>query len=836
MSSRRLLPFVWLLWIVFAGVSIFLLTRSSVTNVSAQVAFLRLPVYGNPVITSLFDHEYPTYDSDMNGIFTRNDGQRWEPPDPVDWVNCTTGENCYDGHDGIDYDSSYSRVLAAADGEVILAGWNIFECYDTQDNECGFGLRIVVDHGNGYETLYGHLSATAVRVADVVQTGGLIATGGETGRTGGPHLHFTVRLSDGTVVDPYGWQGETPDPWEQQSGAVSPCLWLDATQPGCIPPVNTPPTEYETVSVTVNDAGFNKGCLGGGEACWLPLGSDLWGSSQPAGDWARWQPTLVTGAIYEVRVQVPDFGNSRVYEAAYAVQHANGTTDGLRISQNDTNDADRWYYLGRYTFNSGSAGYLELEEITLGGYNAGRRTLAGSVQFVRVSQPPPTPTPSHTPIPTDQCPQAASNMACTPTPTQTPTITPTPSTTPTPSRTPTATLQPPTPTPTPPPDVEVAINMGSDDAGYYAVPDSQGCSFGNPSYALDHREVYFGKCSDGAPVVSGLRFAQVPVPRGALITKALIEFTTDGGINNTPNTEVFHVQFQGEVVANSPTFGVAVGSRPQDRTALSAPVTWFVGSGQPWSLWDIHHSSNVRSIVQQIVNLPGWQSGSPMMFVIQPVPEDASVGVRRVVAFERQGSSLHTARLQIWYVGPTATPTPVVLNTGWRSPTANVPVAGGDGNGFEQNPANGYGDDGVLAVDNNSGTGAVNDCYDLEKDRHLFYHYGIGFLGGGGGANPLGIEVRLDAKVDNTADSPHLCVQLSWNGGANWTTARWTPNLITSEKIYVVGASYDTWGRVWQASDFSNDNFRVRVVSVVGSTVRDFSLDWVAVKVYYLPS
>ena len=65
--------------------------------------FLVSPYFGVQEINSHFDHEYPTYDdypNNSNRIFTRYDGQRWIN---TDINNCINGENCYDGHDGIDF-------------------------------------------------------------------------------------------------------------------------------------------------------------------------------------------------------------------------------------------------------------------------------------------------------------------------------------------------------------------------------------------------------------------------------------------------------------------------------------------------------------------------------------------------------------------------------------------------------------------------------------------------------------------------------------------------------------------------------------------------------------
>jgi hypothetical protein len=101
------------------------------------------------------------------------------------------------------------------------------------------------------------------------------------------------------------------------------------------------------------------------------------------------------------------------------------------------------------------------------------------------------------------------------------------------------------------------------------------------------------------------------------------------------------------------------------------------------------------------------------------------------------------------------------------------------------------------------------------------------------GASIKGIEVRLDARVDSTSGSPKMCVQLSWNGGASWTSAKTTSTLSTSERTYLLGGATNTWGRTWSATHLTNASFRVRIVDIASSTSRDFSLDWVAVKVHY---
>lgn len=169
-------------------------------------------------------------------------------------------------------------------------------------------------------------------------------------------------------------------------------------------------------------------------------------------------------------------------------------------------------------------------------------------------------------------------------------------------------------------------------------------------------------------------------------------------------------------------------------------------------------------------------------------------------------------------------------DTGFASPNAENESSGGDGDGFESNPTRAYTNNSSFAVDNNSGSGTGTSCTGTDKDKHIFYNYNFGISSG---ATISGIEVRLDARADSTTGSPKMCVQLSWDGGTTWTTAQSTSNLTTSEATYTLGGSSNTWGRTWTSSDFSNANFRLRVINVASNTSRDFSLDWAAVKVYY---
>ncbi|MEX2158992.1 MAG: Tad domain-containing protein [Dehalococcoidia bacterium] len=167
-------------------------------------------------------------------------------------------------------------------------------------------------------------------------------------------------------------------------------------------------------------------------------------------------------------------------------------------------------------------------------------------------------------------------------------------------------------------------------------------------------------------------------------------------------------------------------------------------------------------------------------------------------------------------------------DTGYLNCGANASQTGGDGNGFEGSPGNACADDSSNATDTNSGTGTSTSCTNSGKDKHRFYDYGISIPVDHG---VDGIEVRLDARADSSSGTSRLCVQLSWDGGSSWTSSDQTNQLTSSFSTYTLGSSSDDWGHTWTNAQTSDANFRVRVISVSDSTSRDFTLDWVAVRV-----
>jgi len=109
-----------------------------------------------------------------------------------------SGEGAF--HTGVDIAvPSGTPVHVSGDGVVEAAGWR-----------GGYGKLVIVDHGNGLETCYAHLSQLLVVPGQEVRRNETIALTGTSGHTTGPHIHYEVRVA-GTAVNPYRYLG-TPAP------------------------------------------------------------------------------------------------------------------------------------------------------------------------------------------------------------------------------------------------------------------------------------------------------------------------------------------------------------------------------------------------------------------------------------------------------------------------------------------------------------------------------------------------------------------------------------------------------------------------------------------------
>jgi murein DD-endopeptidase MepM/ murein hydrolase activator NlpD len=105
-------------------------------------------------------------------------------------------------HAGLDFSApTGTPIYATADGEVQIAGFNTD----------GYGNKVVINHGYGFQTLYAHMVRVIARVGQSIKRGEVIGYVGSTGKSTGPHLHYEV-IKRGTKVDPvyYFYNDLTP--------------------------------------------------------------------------------------------------------------------------------------------------------------------------------------------------------------------------------------------------------------------------------------------------------------------------------------------------------------------------------------------------------------------------------------------------------------------------------------------------------------------------------------------------------------------------------------------------------------------------------------------------
>ncbi|MGP1471784.1 MAG: murein hydrolase activator EnvC family protein [Schwartzia sp. (in: firmicutes)] len=135
-------------------------------------------------------YHYPGGTAGAGGMIWPIEG---EITSPFGWrVHPISGDARF--HSGIDIGGDYGDPIhAAAAGQVIYSGWI-----------SGYGYAVILDHGGGISTLYGHNEALAVSEGQMVAQGQVIAYCGSTGNSTGPHCHFEVR-EGGEPVEPLGY-------------------------------------------------------------------------------------------------------------------------------------------------------------------------------------------------------------------------------------------------------------------------------------------------------------------------------------------------------------------------------------------------------------------------------------------------------------------------------------------------------------------------------------------------------------------------------------------------------------------------------------------------------
>ena len=185
--------------------------------------------------------------------------------------------------------------------------------------------------------------------------------------------------------------------------------------------------------------------------------------------------------------------------------------------------------------------------------------------------------------------------------------------------------------------------------------------------------------------------------------------------------------------------------------------------------------------------------------------------------------------------------TPLQLPSSEEAETNPPPPANptnGDGDGYEVNPTNAFDDDGLYAVDVDSGSsplGFNTECFvaanDPSRDRHRFKEFGFPVASL---SQVSGIEVELQAKAQSILAGTRICVQISFDGGENWAPFPLSAQPIgTVEATYVLGGPRTTWTITPPSpANLTDELFQVRLTNVATSPDQDFLLDSLGVRVY----
>lgn len=372
--------FEYILIATLAGLATILILLSSAAA-SAGATKFRPPFDGTRRLTSFFDHQTPRC--------------YWAGQPACDgYVWIYTGERVldytphpYDGHEGIDWSmSDGTPVYAAASGAIVAFG-----------AVGGYGNRIVVDHQNGYFTLYAHLQDfNNLWLGKPIVVGDLIGYSGHSGCGDcGAHLHFGVYHNDwvaGNETDPFGWRGSVPDPLIAYNGESATCLWRSIDED----PISCADTIVEDAGRGSTTTGtWTVGNRGNGYHTYYRT------NTTDNGVQASWVTTSVVPGIYKVYAFIPEQPSGvqtpRTQQAQYSIWSDTGWQTRV-ISQAYTN---QWVLLG--TFRIPSA-YAQVVLSANTGETAGTRLVMADaikfrsyLDFLPFIRKDPTPTPSPTP-------------------------------------------------------------------------------------------------------------------------------------------------------------------------------------------------------------------------------------------------------------------------------------------------------------------------------------------------------------------------------------------------------------------------------------------------------
>jgi MYXO-CTERM domain-containing protein len=351
-------------------------------------------------------YSFPTSQADYQYFYVTSyydhSGQDW---------NCQT--YTYNIHRGSDFGvggfpgmAAGRDVTAAADGVVTATN-------DGEDDQCtagdcpgggGYGNYVYIQHADGKVTLYAHFKiwSVAVAVNDVVSCGTLLGEVGSSGHSTGPHLHFEVRNTSNTAVDPFHgncssgaslWVTQGPYLGEPELVCDNPVCgdgYCNGNEDHSSCPQDCPICEPVPPQGRIVDET---------EVCFEAGGDPQWWRTEGAG----WDNTLTW--THAVDTQVDNFGLwsltfdeageyrleaytaapwAQSQQATYQVRHS-GTVDPITVDQSAV---DGWNLIGTFHFAQGGDQWVRLEDFTGEPLSTNTQIVFDAIQLTRVNQQP----------------------------------------------------------------------------------------------------------------------------------------------------------------------------------------------------------------------------------------------------------------------------------------------------------------------------------------------------------------------------------------------------------------------------------------------------------------
>jgi hypothetical protein len=191
----------------------------------------------------------------------------------------------------------------------------------------------------------------------------------------------------------------------------------------------------------------------------------------------------------------------------------------------------------------------------------------------------------------------------------------------------------------------VQVNNADDDLEEFLPGPTQTKTVGMLDVGSSDLEISCEAAGGGDPQIVGIRFNSITVPKGALITRAYIQFTVDA---TNKNTDPVNVWVKAQSSDNAPAFNLATPFDISTRSMITDSVNWVVPTGS-WATVGVAGADQatpvLKQLVQSIIDRNGWTSGNSMVFTIK------GTGVREAESYD--GSPADAPKLVIHYIVPT---------------------------------------------------------------------------------------------------------------------------------------------------------------------------------------